>query len=171
MCFYNDDYDWVAEEHDERHVKVESACTCHDCSRSIRVGEWVRRIEQYEKECCQICEDSESDLYEDPDDIRPEDGMHGPGEHAHYYGQHWLGFICRECLLLREAIWDLEEKEGCPVDARQPGYGELYEVMDEDQGRWGDRKYTDHAVQMFPSLARHPLCRIKSLVFAEAPDA
>lgn len=164
MCFYQDDYDWVAEESDERHVRVSSPCKCFDCERIIAAGEWVRRIEQYEKEQCQICEDVESLIYEDPDDICPEDGMFGPGEHPCYYGQHWLGHICRECLLLRESIWDLEEKEGCPEHARQPAYGELYEVMDEDLSSYSDGKYANHALRMFPALAWHPLVRKRALV-------
>jgi hypothetical protein len=163
MCFYNDDCDWVAECQDERHVKAEDRCRCVDCHRRIAAGEWVRRIEQSEHECCQICEDSESLLYEYPDEYEPESGMYGPTEHPHYYGEHWLGFICRECLLLREAIWDLEEKEGCPVDSRQPAYGELDEVMHEDQAHWGNRQYTNHALQLFPSLAWHRLIRKRAL--------
>jgi hypothetical protein len=154
MCFYNDDYDWTAEDHDERHVQAEAECKCHDCHRRIALGEWVRRIEQYEHEQCQICEDDRSDLYEDPNDICPEEGVYGPGEHPCYYGEHWLGFICRECLLLREAIYDLEEKEGCPEDARQPAYGELQEALS-----YGD-EYARHALAMFPELASHAYCSI-----------
>lgn len=160
MCFYSDDYDWYAEIHDETHVRVDAACKCHDCNRRIAAGEWARRVEQLQHECCQICEDSESDLYEYPDAIEPENGFYGPTEHPHYYGEHWLGFICRDCLLLREAIYDLEEKEGCPEHARQPAYGELDEAFEYDD----ELKYSDHAKRMFPVLAWHPLVRSNSLV-------
>ncbi len=169
MCFTNDDCDWSAEVYEETHGRRELPGKCCDCRRVINAGEWARSIWMCEKECCQICEDRESDWFEDPEEIEPDDGMYGPGEHPHYYGEHWTGVVCRECCLLREAIYDLEEKEDCPEWARQPAFGELSEVMSEDTAPWGDRKYAEHATRMFPSLAWHRLIRRRSLVLAEAP--
>lgn len=157
MCFYNDDYDWVAEVYDEQYVRGEQPAKCFDCYREIKAGEWRREIFQLEHEECQICEDIESDLYEDPDEIDEAEGMFGPGEHPHYYGESWHGVICRECNLLRASIYDLEEKEGCPEYSRQPAFGELQETMADDCSRWGDKKYIRHALEMFPELTTHKL--------------
>lgn len=160
MCFYNDDYDWCAEVHDEHYVRSELPTKCFDCNRAIKAGEWIREIFQLEHEECQICEDPESDLYEDPDEIDEAEGMYGPGEHPHYFGESFHGVVCRECCLIRAAIYDLEEKEGCPEDARQPAIGELTETMCEDRSKWGDRKYTKHAIEMFPELSSFKLCEL-----------
>lgn len=110
MCFYNDDYDWIAEVHSDFYERAETVAKCYDCGREIGIGEWHHRIEQLENECCQICEDPDSDWYEDPEEIDEEEGLYGPGEHPHYYGQSWQGAICRRCALIRAAIYDLEEK-------------------------------------------------------------
>lgn len=169
MCFYYDDYDWSAEINEESHIRCDAPCKCFDCNRMVTSGEWVRRIFQLQSELCWICEDSESDLYEYPDEYEPESGMYGPTEHPCYFGESWLGFICRECCLLREAIYDVEEKEGCPYDARQPAFGELAEVFQEDTAAWGDRKYTDHALRMFPSVAWHRFIRRRALACASLP--
>ncbi len=159
MCFYDDDCDWTAEVHDDRYVRCEKPERCFDCNRNIKAGEWIWEIFQLEHEQCQICEDFDSELYEDPDEIDEAEGMFGPGEHPHYYGESWHGVVCRECCLIRRAIYDLEEKEGCPEYARQPAIGELSEVMHDDQSSWGDKKYTRHACAMFPELFGTVLCK------------
>lgn len=157
MCFYDDDCDWLVQVSEENYSRCETADECCDCNRPIQSGEWCRQIYQLEYEECQICEDVESGLYEDPDEVDEAEGIYGPGEHPHYFGQSWQGTICRECCLVREAIWDLEEKEGCPPYARQPLLGGLREVIHDDLSKWGTRKYVTHAKEMFPELASHKL--------------
>jgi hypothetical protein len=58
--------------------------------------------------------------------------------------------------LILAAIYDLEEKEGCPEHARQPAYGELGTELWEDH-RHTSGHYETHALAMFPELAGHKL--------------
>lgn len=154
MCFYDDDCDWYADQTTDEYVRSDKTAKCYDCNRKIHAGEWRREMSQLECEMCQICEDDSGykyDMYEPPED----EEYPGPGEHPCYYGQSWQGSVCCECCKIRAAIYDLEEKEGCPEYARQPAIGELPNVINEDQGKWGDRKYTNHAIAMFPEVSEH----------------
>lgn len=163
MCFYNDDYDWSAEVNDVTFVRTEKLNVCEECRRRIEPGEWRRRIEQREHEECQICEDSYSDDYISADadsyDTKQEhaEALAELAEHKHSYGETYSGATCRECCLLLAAIYDLEEKEGCPEYARQPLGGTLREELHEEAyGR--ESTYVKHAVEMFPELAEHSIC-------------
>ena len=147
MCFYPD-YEWIAEVHSASYCRLGEQANCLECGRVIDGGEWRKVIEQQEYEECRVCEDEWSDDYDESIDTEACE---------HDYGETFSGTICRECLLLLAAIYDLEEKEGCPEDARQPAYGDLGEEMCQDRN-WGDNKYAAHAVALYPELARHPFC-------------
>lgn len=140
MCFFNDDYDWCAEVNEIRHERNDNPAKCYECRRLIQPGEWRQSIHQVEHECCQICDDESSDLFDES--INPEECKHDCGE-------SFDCSICRECSLLLEAIWDVERIEGCPEHARQPCYGELYDAMNP---RNDGEKYRRHALEKYPGL-------------------
>jgi len=139
MCFYNDDYDWIAEVNDVRHERSDQKSRCIDCCRTIQSGEWRQTIDQQEHEECQICSEW-GDLYDESVIKETCD---------HDYGETFHCSVCRECSLLREAIYDLEQIEGCPEYARQPPAGELYDAMNP---RNDGEKYRRHALEKFPGL-------------------
>ncbi len=147
MCFYYDDYDWIATINEQYFIRGEREHKCLECGRNIAPEEWRRYIYQQEHEMCQICEDDYSEEFDEEQD---------PATCAHNYGKRSNAHICRECCLILEAIYDLEEKEGCPEHARQPAFGELQEAL-----HYGDEgEYIRHAVEMFPELATHVLCEV-----------
>jgi hypothetical protein len=164
MCFYDDDCDWTAEVHTEVFERAAESQECCDCHQTIAAGEWCLRVEQQQFEECQICgEWSDSDEaivadreYYDTDEEHVV-ALAELAEHTCTFGEQWTGSICRRCLLIRAAIYDLETKEGCPEHARQPSYGELEEAMQIDTYKFGDRKYTNHALAMFPELSEQSL--------------
>lgn len=133
MCFYHDDYHWIASVYEDSAQVAEKDCRCFECYRMIQAGEMRRKIFQQEEECCRICYDEDSDK-ETCD---------------HDYGETFSCSICRECGLMLEAIYDLERIEGCPEHARQPAYGELGgAIWSSDDGK----KYVRHALERFPEL-------------------
>jgi hypothetical protein len=144
VCFYNDDYDWIASINDTTCVQGTVADRCYECRRPIDAGEWRVSIYQQEHEACQICEDEDSDEF---------DQQIHQNECIHDFGETFSAVICRQCSLLREAIYDLERIENCPEHARQPRIGALQDEMGEDDG-----KYARHAVAIFPELSTHKLC-------------
>jgi hypothetical protein len=139
MCFYND-YDWTAEVNEWTCIRSPLESQCHDCCRVVRPREWIIYIHQQEHECCQICEDEWSDDYDE--------SVESAGC-EHRYGETFDGCICRECGLILAAIYELEEKEGCPEGARQPVAGELGDAV-----HW-EPKYQRYALERFPELKTH----------------
>ena len=162
MCFYNDDYDWIAEVEELHFIRAEKACKCAECNCQIVVGDWYRRLCQKEFEMCQICEDSESFSYlsADASDYDTEDehvaALADLVAHEHSYGETFSASTCRKCCLVLTAIYDLEAKEGCPEYARQPDTGELSQALFDD-ARHSKSGYAQHAVEMFPELSEHKL--------------
>jgi hypothetical protein len=164
MCFYDDDCDWTAEVCEQNFIRAAEPAKCYECYRPIAVGEWCRVLHQQEHESCLVCEDQWSDDYIDSDraaydtDEEHATALAELADHVHTYGETFDATLCRECCLVLEAIYDLEEKEGCPEDARQPLIGALQDELAEDSGKWGEKKYVKHAVGMFPELASHKMC-------------
>lgn len=145
MCFYNDDYDWIAEVEDATESHGGRECQCVDCGTRIDADEWRKTIEQRQYELCQICEDEFSDMF---------DEASSKTTCRHAYGETWHGEFCRGCVLLRQAVEAVERDEGCPSDARQPAYGDLYgSLIDHDERE----KYASRAVAMFSELATHKI--------------
>lgn len=160
MCFYNDDYDWIAEYNEQEFVRGDKPATCHECRRAIAPGEWRMEAEQQENEMCQLCEDDCSYDYLDGVDVDDDAAIAAfKANCKHDYGESFSCAICRECCKILAAIYDLERIEGCPEHARQPGYGELAEAMNEYQD---GAKYIQHAVALFPELATHEFCAAPS---------
>ena len=151
MCFCNN-YDWRANVNETTFAQSDKPSRCYECGRDILAGEWRQEVFQQEHEQCQICEDSFSDLFIDLDLDDDEEWrqklMAELAEHKHDYGETFSCTICRECCLLLESIYDREAKEGCPEHSRQPMFGELSDAV--SYGGYGE-----HAVAMFPELARH----------------
>jgi len=143
MCFYNDNYDWTAAINELSGIRLEvPKRNCHECGRAILAGEWCEYIYQQENEECQICEDECSYYYNDEADKET---------CKHDYGEKYTGYICRECCLVLAAIYDREEREGCPEHSRQPSAGNLYYELQEDR----DGVYVAHAIALFPELQSH----------------
>lgn len=149
MCFYNDNYDWIANLWLVMGSRAEADCRCYECRRAIRAGEWRTHVYQQEYEECRICED-------DPDDSGLYDPGQDPATCQHDYGETFSCDICRECSLILAAIYDLEERERCPEYARQPMYGELRDELWEDR-RHGSGEYSRHALELYPELSNHEL--------------
>lgn len=142
MCFYNDDYDWCAEVSEVTYARCERDGRCFECGRRIAAGEWRERTLQQEHEDCQICSEY-GDYYDDS--VMRELCNHD-------YGETFEAEVCRDCLLMLSAIYDLEEIEGCPEESRRPGYGDLMQVLT-DEWVYGDEfKYRRHAMEKYPQL-------------------
>lgn len=135
MCFYNDDYDWIASVCDVTDGPAESPAKCYECHRRIAAGEWRRHVYQQEHEECSVCEQEEADE---------------PCE-EHDYGETFECNLCEACVKMLKAIEAVEIDEGCPWDARQPAYGELWEAIQYDEGG----KYRDRVLSMYPELSSH----------------
>jgi hypothetical protein len=147
MCFYNDDYDWVASVQERSTIKATKKVSCIECSKLIEAGEECERIWQQENECCSICTEGA----EDYDEEEPQD----PTTCEHHYGETFEGYTCQRCLNIIEAIRQVEIEEGCPEHAQRPSIGGLYE---EAFSRWNDdaKKYASKVVEMFPELRNDP---------------
>jgi hypothetical protein len=143
MCFYNDDYDWVASVQERSTIKATKRVHCIECSKLIMAGEECERIWQQEHEECQVC----CEYGDDYDEDNPQDST----ECDHDYGETFEGFTCQHCLSIIEAIRQVEVEEGCPEHAQRPSIGGLYE---EAFSRWNDdaRKYASKVAEMFPEL-------------------
>jgi hypothetical protein len=55
MCFYNDDYDWVATVNEVIDKPAERQTKCYECGAGIQVGDIARFVHQQESQECQ-CE-------------------------------------------------------------------------------------------------------------------
>jgi hypothetical protein len=160
MCFYNDDYDWIAEEHDERMIVLETAAKCYECRRVIEPGEPIYRISQQEHECCQICENGDCECSRDDDDECMGCQCETPG-----FGETFECDICLECVKLRAAIAETERLEGCPPGTREPGYGEVADSLSQFK-REDALRYFRQAAKMYPGLRGGYLKRMWGKMFS-----
>ncbi len=144
MCF-DTEGDWQATINEWSGVRgPRSHCT--ECGAEIPEGAWRLHIHQQESEECTICEYEEGEYREDCD---------------HDYGESFDGDVCRECCLVRAAIYELEEKEGCPSYSREPLFGTLWEELQQDK-KWGENHYVRYAMERYPELANHGMCAVLS---------
>lgn len=137
MCFYDDDYDWIAEIQIVTDGENERRERCNECRRWIEVGDQCRRVFQQENETCSAC-----------------DGEDPACEHEHDYGETYNYVCCRECITILDAIKRVEQAEGCPAYAQQPNLNELGEALWEHESRW---KYAEAALAADEGLYDHPL--------------
>lgn len=144
MCFYNDDWDWVAELCEDVKGPASKPGKCIECMEPIAIGEICRSIYQQEYEECTRCDEDGDDA--DFDD----DGNFIPCDGNHIYGETWNGMICESCCQILKAIEAHEIDEGCPPHARQPSYGGLWDETIEDTDALG--KYLVRAHAMFPGI-------------------
>ena len=148
MCFVNDDYAWIAEEHTITDGPAAKAVACDECRGVIHAGEWRRLVFMQQYELCQVCEDGDSERYVVGDD--DEDPPPCPDD-EHDFGESCEFVQCERCVKLLAAIKAAELEEGCAEDESQPNYGALLEAMT-DRFDGGD-VYAEKARQMFPELA------------------
>lgn len=147
MCFYSDDYDWVAMVNEISDKPAERQTTCYECGADIHVGDIARFVHQQESQECQ-CEWCQFGRL-DPD--------WGGGVCEQNYGESFDCVVCGECIKLLKAIEAYEIAEGCPEYARQPLYGELCEVFWSHQQHW---EYAEKSVEMYPELIEHRFIRL-----------
>jgi len=144
MCFYNEDYDWVASVVAKSTRTHDKDCKCCECGRVIPAGTVMHRVDQQEHSECQTCEEDWSDTFDENADKETCE---------HDYGETYSCVWCQDCEHLLLAIEAVEADEGCPEYSRRPHHeglhDELYELSDRD-------KYAERALQMFPELAGHP---------------
>jgi hypothetical protein len=151
MCFYRDDYDWMASVTKQASVDSGPATNCDECGCAIAATEWRHTIYQQEHEQCQICEDDSADEYIDPADREADFSC------THDYGETFSYARCRGCDNLLKAIESREIAEGCPAHARRPSLCGLHDEILEHEQR---REYGELAVAMFPELAEHKIVRL-----------
>lgn len=116
MCF-SDNYDWTAQCVHEAYEPTLQRRVCCECRCHIPAGEWCHYLWMQEREECRDCEFEDEPCAND----------------KHDYGETYEGWTCAECQLLREAIKEVEEDEGCFGYGSQPAVGEMYESVDD----WG----------------------------------
>lgn len=147
MCFYNDDYDWVATVNEVTDKAAEQETRCYECGAVICIGETARFVHQQESEECECdwCQFGQHD----PD-------WEGSKECEHDLGESLDCVICPACIKLLKAIEAHEIAEGCPEYARQPLYGELGDTFWQHEQNW---EYAEMAVKMFPELIDHKFIR------------
>jgi len=130
MCFYNDDYDWIASVQKSTIGTAQKKTQCHECSRWIYPGEWIKHIFQQEYESCVDCDDGDSDC-------------------EHDYGETFDYYRCKSCEKILRGIKAVEEREGCPAYAQQPSLGGLWEELQEHSAA---PEYAREALAMYPEL-------------------
>lgn len=136
MCFYEADYDWYASVYRQETKAAERLLHCHECHTVIPLGTSYVDIYLQEHEECRVCEWDVADT---------------PCE-THDYGEIDEYHRCLGCDQILQAIREVEQAEGCPPHAQQPGLSELSEVFEEHENRV---QYARHAVELFPALAGH----------------
>lgn len=170
MCFYNENYDWVAEEEEISEADCGPKAKCSECGSEIAETEWRKHISQREHSACQICEESSSDEYIDREEMveqlssnNPEDVEYARehlavlDDHDCDFGETYEGDCCRSCHLLIEAIAELEKTKGCPEHSARPLWGTLFDELTQH----GERdEYVAYAIAKHPELSGHAICRV-----------
>lgn len=126
MCFYAD-YDWYPNVVEEAEGPSPARQQCDECHDWINAGEWRYDLHQERHESCLHC-----DPGEEFDDYfgRGGDGKCDHGKTADYV-------CCERCWLLRKAIRQVEEREGCTGNEAEPPLEFLYEAVG-DAGGWDE---------------------------------
>lgn len=132
MCFYNDEYDWVAEVHELSMIVIDRDRKCCECGIAIAAGSTCEHIYQQENESCPECDGT------DP-------------ECEHDFGEIFECWTCGDCLKVIKAIEAHEEEEGCPKYARRPSLTQLYQEAFYDHQ--DAEVYARKCIEMFPELA------------------
>lgn len=144
MCFYNDNYDWIAGVSEVIDGPALRSEKCIECSQPIAVGDTCRSVHQQEHEECLKCDELSDDVDYD------EDGNFIPCDGNHYYGETFDCLICESCVQLLRAIESVEIDERCPPHARQPSIGGLYDEVIENDDMLA--RYLQRASEMFPGI-------------------
>lgn len=132
MCFEND-YDWVAHEEIDVVRRIETPCKCIECHEVIPLGDSARYIylREGEEGYCVSCEEIHEDCQCEEMD----------------HGEEFECWICLRCSSLRKSIEKVELAEGCSMPEANPAFGELFDALEHDDGR-----YLDQFEKDFPEL-------------------
>ncbi len=146
MCFYNDDYEWVARVVDDSDVVLSTPSRCQECGRTLEAGETVHNVFQQEHEECGACEDGLCDCPKDKDEECIDCECEDPD-----YGETFDYDRCQECDKFLKAVYEHEKDENCPPTERQPAYEMMIETISQFE-RENAVKYFRKAARMFPEL-------------------
>lgn len=138
MCFYNEDYDWIATVCEVSTEITDKPTKCRECYHPIQAGEIVHRIHQQESESCKNC------LDEDGDPVKCTCG--NPN-----YGENFDTRQCDGCHKFLQAVDEAELAEGCPPGSRQPNTEMMIETISE-LGTADAERYFTTARTRFPEL-------------------
>lgn len=142
MCFYHDDYDWIAEICETTAGVSPLAAKCDECGKRILAFEWRCHVYQQEHEECQRCE------YEE---LEPDDE---PCQ-THDYGETFNYDRCEDCDKIIRAIEQYELREGCKPHESRPALCDLKEELN-PWNRDDAPLYAAVAIEMFPELGDVP---------------
>ena len=145
MCFYNDDYDWIARQIEEEDRVEDRDCRCLECRQKIPAGTELHYVYMQEYEECQACENGECAC----NDGEPVDDSHECRCDKPDFGSVYEYRRCLNCHRLLQAIEDVELERGCRHHEARPMLEQMQESLQE-MG-WSDaRPYLDTC------LAKHP---------------
>lgn len=130
MCFYNEDYDWVAYHVEDSVVVSPEPHRCCECRNPIYGWTPARRVYMAEYETEEEWRNDQS----------PPDGEVFDPESDEFW-------MCLKC----KGVLRVELAEGCHKNEAQPQFGELYEALRNDD----DGRYAKAAIEDDPSLADH----------------
>jgi hypothetical protein len=144
MCFYHDDYDWIARVFEETTAKADKPLKCLECFRHVGPGEAYTHIEMREYEECRVCqEDRDDGRFREDFDCEAAGGKHDFGEEDTHR-------ICDRCQKLLEAIQRVEEDDGCSGQETRPALAQLRDAFWESDHA---QAYLDRARADSPELA------------------
>lgn len=145
MCFYTDDYDWIAQHIEAENRTEDVPRRCLECRRMIPAGTELHHVFARQYEECQACENGECAC----NDGEPIEESHDCQCEKPDLGQDYEYRRCLDCHRLLQAIEDVELARGCRHHESRP----MPEQMRDSLGQmdWSDAKpYFDAC------LAKHP---------------
>jgi hypothetical protein len=146
MCFYNDDYDWIARVVEHADTTATKQTKCDECGSTIPVGANMHTIHMAESEGgCVTCERGDCECADDCDS----------GERCQCetpnYGETFDYERCEGCEKFLRAVEASEVAAGCARHHAQPRLTEMTEEINEG-GMCEAKRYFKTARAMFPEL-------------------
>ncbi len=141
MCFYAD-ADWYASVTETDEGPAPKATKCSECRKPIAEGEWRYHVWQQEHEECQTREEK-NHIGDDDEEVMIHDCIRDKAECE--YGETFDYDCCISCKVLRNAIRQVEEAEGCTGNETEPALPCLFEDVSDGEG-WG------HYVEKFRAM-------------------
>lgn len=143
MCFYHDDYDWIAQVSEEDELVATKPTKCAECRRVVQVGDTLDHIFMQQYEECRTCYDGTCECEDGKCCQCPEPRF---GETSNYYR-------CEECSKFLDAVQEAEQEAGCNYTEARPG---LETMIDDIRGGGIDeaKRYWKAAAKLSPELVR-----------------